>query len=63
MRGFRARLWLTRGAAIKRGRILELAEKRTLFHNPQHEYTRSLLDAVPIPDPRLRRQGTRQAPG
>jgi peptide/nickel transport system ATP-binding protein len=49
-----------RVAVMKRGRIVELADKRTLFDNPQHEYTRSLLDAVPIPDPRLRTRGTRQ---
>ncbi len=29
------------------GRIVEIAEAKTLFKNPQHPYTRMLLDAVP----------------
>ena len=33
------------------GRLVELAEGRTLFSKPRHPYTRALLDAVPVPDP------------
>jgi len=40
------------------GKIVEHAETRRLYHRPQHPYTKALLSAVPIPDPRLR--GTRQ---
>ncbi len=29
------------------GRLVELADKQTLFANPQHPYTRMLLDAIP----------------
>ncbi len=29
------------------GRLVELADKHTLFSNPQHPYTRMLLDAIP----------------
>lgn len=29
------------------GRLVELADKHTLFGNPQHPYTRMLLDAIP----------------
>lgn len=37
------------------GRIVELAEKEKLYHSPQHPYTRSLLSAIPIPDPKTSR--------
>jgi ABC-type oligopeptide transport system ATPase subunit len=35
---------------------VELAPADELFRAPSHEYTRSLLDAVPNPDPRLARR-------
>jgi peptide/nickel transport system ATP-binding protein len=34
------------------GHIVELAEKEELFEDPKHPYTRSLLSAIPVPDPR-----------
>ena len=33
----------------------EYTDKKTLFTDPKHPYTEALLSAVPIPDPRLRR--------
>ena len=38
------------------GRIMEIAARDALYSDPQHPYTKALLDAVPIPDPRLERE-------
>jgi oligopeptide transport system ATP-binding protein len=42
------------------GYLVELAESLELYRNPLHPYTRSLLQAVPIPDPRKTRSRKRQ---
>ena len=38
------------------GKIMETATAADLYARPRHPYTRALLDAAPIPDPRARRQ-------
>ena len=40
-------------AVIYKGTIVEVAETEELYNNPIHPYTKSLLSAVPIPDPIL----------
>lgn len=40
-----------RVGVMYRGKIVELGNTEEVFSNPQHEYTKSLLSAIPIPDP------------
>ena len=38
------------------GNMVELADSETLYEDPLHPYTKALLSAIPIPDPRVEKQ-------
>ncbi len=38
------------------GKMAELADREELFRNPLHPYTQALMSAIPVPNPRLKRQ-------
>jgi oligopeptide transport system ATP-binding protein len=43
-------------AVMHQGQIVETCETGALFRNPLHPYTKTLLDAVPVPDPSKRKE-------
>lgn len=51
------RLISDRIAIMYKGKIVETGSRDEIFENPRHDYTKTLLDAVPPSHPRLREEG------
>ena len=49
------RYFSDRIGVIYKGRIMEIAPAEELYNYPLHPYTRSLISAIPLPDPQLER--------
>ena len=47
-----------RVAIMYLGKIVELAPSKNIYSEPQHPYTKALLSAIPIPDPKSKEQRT-----
>ena len=45
------------------GKVMELADRDSIYHHPRHPYTRALIQSVPIPDPEAERKRARNALG
>jgi peptide/nickel transport system ATP-binding protein len=51
-------------AVMERGKLVEIGDRDQILKNPQEEYTKKLISAVPVPDPaeqklrRLARKGS-----
>lgn len=43
-------------AVMYLGRVVEISESRSLFKHPLHPYTEALISAVPVPNPRVKRE-------
>ncbi|MBR6812799.1 MAG: ATP-binding cassette domain-containing protein [Oscillospiraceae bacterium] len=46
-------------AVMYLGKMVELADANEIYANPLHPYTRSLISAVPLPDPKAARENKR----
>ncbi|CAM4138077.1 ABC transporter ATP-binding protein [Staphylococcus schweitzeri] len=47
-------------AVMHKGKIVEIASSEILYQNPLHNYTKSLISAIPQPDPMFERERVRE---
>lgn len=47
-------------AVMHKGKIVEIASSERLYQNPLHNYTKSLISAIPQPDPKYERERVRE---
>lgn len=45
-----------RVAVMYLGRVVEIADKKQIYENPVHPYTKALLSAIPMPNPEVKRE-------
>ncbi|MDE7258128.1 MAG: ABC transporter ATP-binding protein, partial [Lachnospiraceae bacterium] len=50
-------------AVMYLGKIVEYGEAKEIFNHPVHPYTKALLEAVPVPDPKEKERGRRLLQG
>jgi peptide/nickel transport system ATP-binding protein len=43
-------------AVMYLGKIVEYADSETIYHEARHPYTKALISAIPLPDPKLKRE-------
>ena len=49
----------TRVGVMYKGELVEVGDTEEIFNNPKHPYTKSLIDAMPLPNPEREKEKLR----